>query len=68
MRSKEVEKAINYFENKYKEFEQRLGKKVTTEEHDYIEILNNYISELEKIIDVMKHSEITYRIKLAENY
>ena len=33
-----------------------------------IDIVLNYISELEKIIDVMKPSEITYRIKLAENY
>lgn len=49
--TEEEKKAIEYYKNKLREFEQRLGTKVTTEDNINTEILLNLIQKQEKEIN-----------------
>ena len=52
--SEEENKAIEYFENKLKEFEKRLGTKITTEDNINIEIILDLIDRLQKELEQEK--------------
>lgn len=57
--SDEEKKAIDYFRNKIGDFELFYGKKITTQENEYLKILLNIIEKQSKEIEELKASHIT---------
>lgn len=72
MLSDEEKKAIDYFRNKIGDFELFYGKKITTQENEYLKIFLNLIEKQSKEIEELKEKNkdldeqsFKYTIKIA---
>lgn len=55
--NEEEKKAIHYFDNKIGDFELLYGKKITTQENEYLKLLLNLINKQQKEIETLKESQ-----------
>lgn len=62
MLSEEEKKAIDYFRNKIGDFELFYGKKITTQENEYLKIFLNLIEKQSKEIEELKEVKWYYEI------